>query len=244
MEQVAKRTKGISRSALKLIAIVAMTLGHIGLILPVGATVSLIFQSISMITMPVMCMMMAEGFQYTSNKFKYGLRLGVAAVLSQVPYMLLFNTTIGNVLFTLFLSYLVLVVLYTPNIVVYDRFLTVFTKAVVVMFLCILSLNCDWGITCILWVVCFYQFREYRIDQLSALNFVISFQLISVLYTCYMRPVTFPMHMFGMILSLPLLAMYNGERGKGDSKLARLSFYMFYPAHMVVLYLLAMSGIS
>ena len=35
------------------------------------------------------------------------------------------------------------------------------------------------------------------------------------------------------ILTIPLLALYNGERGKAKMKYV---FYIFYPAHLVILY--------
>ena len=39
------------------------------------------------------------------------------------------------------------------------------------------------------------------------------------------------------MLSLPFLALYNGERGKHKLK---YMFYIFYPAHLVLLYVIGM----
>ena len=36
------------------------------------------------------------------------------------------------------------------------------------------------------------------------------------------------------ILALPLLLLYNGKRGKGHKRF----FYIYYPAHVYVLYLI------
>ena len=39
------------------------------------------------------------------------------------------------------------------------------------------------------------------------------------------------------LLSLPLLALYNGQRGKPGIK---NFFYLYYPAHLVIIYLLSL----
>jgi len=41
----------------------------------------------------------------------------------------------------------------------------------------------------------------------------------------------------GIFLAIPLLAMYNGEPGK-KSKVISWAFYVFYPAHLILLLLL------
>lgn len=38
---------------------------------------------------------------------------------------------------------------------------------------------------------------------------------------------------FGLFLPIPLLLMYNGE--KGGSKATKWIFYIFYPAHLILL---------
>ncbi|MBQ2889625.1 MAG: hypothetical protein IJE41_04130, partial [Clostridia bacterium] len=37
----------------------------------------------------------------------------------------------------------------------------------------------------------------------------------------------------GGLLAIPLLKRYNGQKGKA----LRLSFYIFYPAHLIVLFI-------
>ncbi|MBQ9949312.1 MAG: hypothetical protein IJO93_01150 [Clostridia bacterium] len=41
--------------------------------------------------------------------------------------------------------------------------------------------------------------------------------------------------MFGVFLSVPLLSMYSGELGK-KIKALKWGFYVFYPAHMLLLF--------
>jgi hypothetical protein len=41
----------------------------------------------------------------------------------------------------------------------------------------------------------------------------------------------------GMLLPIPLLALYNGENGK-KSNFIKYGFYAFYPAHLILLYII------
>ena len=44
-------------------------------------------------------------------------------------------------------------------------------------------------------------------------------------------------YQLGVFLAIPLLAFYNGQLGK-KSKVMSWSFYVFYPAHLILIYLL------
>ena len=57
-----------------------------------------------------MCFFLAEGFRYTSSKRRYGERLLFGAVLSQLPFFLVFRLMTFNMMFTLLLCFLLLVV--------------------------------------------------------------------------------------------------------------------------------------
>ena len=96
---------------LKLIAIVAMLIDHIGgaFFPEVG-----IFRWIGRLAFPIFCYCLTVGLLYTRDVKKYLLRLGVFALVSQPFYILAFhpvgefaaNLTNWNIFFTLFLSLL------------------------------------------------------------------------------------------------------------------------------------------
>lgn len=100
------RKRGLSQEALKGIACVTMLLDHIGATMVQGYTLRIIGR----IAFPIFCFLMAEGTFYTKNPRKYGLRLMVGALLSEIPFDLAFRGKLTweyqNVMLTLFLGFL------------------------------------------------------------------------------------------------------------------------------------------
>ena len=85
-----------------------------------------------------------------------------------------------------------------------------------------------------LWIVGFGVFRGSPARQMLA------FSAVGVLYL--LQPLvygtSFPyISRVGVFLAIPLLLCYNGRRGR-RSKLIQWGFYWFYPAHLLLLYLL------
>ena len=88
---------------LKCIAIITMVIDHMGAIL---FPQYLWFRYVGRISFPIFCFLLAEGFFHTKNVKKYMIRLGVFAILSEIPYDLAFRDeylefTRQNVFFTL-----------------------------------------------------------------------------------------------------------------------------------------------
>ncbi|MDR2042986.1 MAG: conjugal transfer protein TraX [Clostridium sp.] len=137
MEPAAKKW-GISASTLKLIAIFMMFLDHVGaavvarliraapVMLPQGTAELLSRNRLQPLywclrvagrpAFPMFCFLLVEGFQKTKDVKKYALRLGLFALLSEVPFDLaIFNTPYTlqhqNVFFTLLAGLLTLIAL-------------------------------------------------------------------------------------------------------------------------------------
>lgn len=111
--------KGLSGSALKMIAIVTMLIDHTAAVIlarlilsgrygGVGSaaaasgslyppellyTVYQIMRNIGRIAFPIFCFLLVEGFLYTRNKGKYALRLFLFALISEVPFDLALSGT-------------------------------------------------------------------------------------------------------------------------------------------------------
>lgn len=94
-------SKGKHNEILKLIAIITMVIDHVGYVF---FPQLLIFRIIGRIAFPIFAYQLAKGYQHTSNKKKYMTRLWIFALISQIPYTLLFETFHLNIMFTLFLS--------------------------------------------------------------------------------------------------------------------------------------------
>ncbi len=82
------RRFGISAFALRTIAIVCMLLDHIGFCLP-KAPFSPAFRIIGRLAFPIFVFLIVNGYRHTRSKPKYALRLGIFAVVSQIPFTLM-----------------------------------------------------------------------------------------------------------------------------------------------------------
>ena len=107
MERVVLTRLHLSASALKYLALLAMTADHIAVICrPVPG-----FRTFGDLAFPLFAFLLVEGFFHTSNRKKYALRLGIFALVSEVPFDLAFRSSIleftyQNVMVTLFIGFL------------------------------------------------------------------------------------------------------------------------------------------
>ena len=82
--------RGLTGDALKLLAILAMTLDHIAWLLFPGypaQVMPLAMHIIGRLTCPIMCYFIAEGYHYTRNFRRYALRLFLLAIVSHFAYI-------------------------------------------------------------------------------------------------------------------------------------------------------------
>lgn len=73
----------LSNFWIKIIALLTMTLDHIGYLLP-NSTVAIVFRYIGRLALPLFCFMIAEGAIHTKNFNKYAFRLGLMASLISI----------------------------------------------------------------------------------------------------------------------------------------------------------------
>ena len=111
-------SRTLSRDAIKSIAMLTMLLNHISTVfLSPDSLLGAVLLDIGYFTAVTMCYFLVEGYGYTHSKRQYALRLALFAALSEVPYCLAFTeegvlSFCGmNMIFTLFLCFLVLVVM-------------------------------------------------------------------------------------------------------------------------------------
>ncbi len=228
--------KGLSSFVLKVVAIVGMTCNHAAYVfaghLPfVGECVLF---AVGGVTFPVMAYLLVEGYRHTSNVKRYALRLAAFAAVSQIPYALYLASN-ANVLFTLLIG---LGLLYLDD---HASSRAWYGAGVVAGTL--VSLVCDWGFLGIVMIVLFkyLQDQDGRQGRASlgavALPVLVAVVSLSVpalgevaLSGLYALPaLLYPL--VGCSASIPLLAAYNGRRGKP----MKWFFYAYYPLHIAVL---------
>ena len=207
--------KILNTFTLKMIAIISMLVDHIGYIFFPNA---MIFRIIGRLSFPIFTYVLAEGFVYTKDVKKYLLRLGVFALLSEIPFDLAFTGKVfefshQNIFFTLFFGVLMLYTMSRmKNIVI--QYATVLVTIFVCQFL-----HTDYSSIGVLLVFVFYVFRQRKVEKLLIAGFIF-FALTGGLQLY-------------ALLAFPLITLHNGEQGP---KL-KAFFYLFYPAHLLILYL-------
>lgn len=244
----------MSALILRIIACVAMLLDHIGYI-----NGNQVLRAIGRIAFPIFVYLICNGFRYTSCRWRYALRLAVFALISQIPFSLLCSNTLtyqtGNVFFTLLAA---LLCIWTTDILRANKigkwFIWLPTAAFCVLYL-LGWLKSDYGAKGIVLAMVFYLFDGKKWWQRICLIFgccvaVFYNQLVSVALTLLQkRMFVFPelsrwdlWQLFSLV-ALPLIFLYNGKKGPQASnkilaKLTQIGFYLFYPLHMLVLWLL------
>lgn len=199
---------------LKCIAIVSMALDHTGAVLYPS---QIWLRCLGRIAFPIFCFLIVEGFFHTHDVRRYMGRLGVFALISEIPYDLAFRGVPleyahQNVFFTLLIGIGMMVLL--------ERNREWPVKAVILllaMWLAVL-IRSDYNFRGVLLIFVFYIFHESRWLAMTAGGFW------NFLYQGVIQK-------YGVLSVLPL-ALYNGERGRK----MKYFFYIFYPAHLLLLY--------
>ena len=226
--------------ALKLIAVIAMITDHTAvafrLDLPDG--VQLAMRSTGRIAMPIFCFLIAEGLFHTKSVKKYAGRLLIFAVLSEVPFDLLvhgrlWNTNTQNVFFTLFLG-LLGILCFDICLARGQQFLALFS--IVMAGALALLLQTDYGPFGVFFIFAFYAFRGNK----SAMFFMFSLGVMTLTLVEAMAYKSLSIYslisMFELAALIPIW-LYNGKKGLGN-RIVKYGFYVFYPAHLLVLFAL------
>jgi len=237
--------------SLKLIAIIAMGVQHTTRVLweylPLNLVYSLyIFRGL---TFPIMGFFLVEGFKRTTNVKKYILRLVIFAAIAQVPYTLAFGFYQLNIIFSLTLG-LVLLVLH-KKLYVEEQKKGQFVLAFIILLIGA-SIIFEGSLFVPLMVFLIYIIKDEKKRIIFPILGMAIFEFMNTLIL-YILPaemliaisevaqleVMLMQHFFvfsiGAFLAIPLLLMYNGERGKR----AKYLFYAFYPGHLFILFLIS-----
>ena len=216
----------IHQNTLKLIAIVAMTLDHVAVILiPYYKLSYIIFRIIGRITFPILIYIMVEGYKYTRSKLNYAIKLALFAVIAQVPFMLSFNTTELNAIFSILLG-LIFLIIYKSNI-------NKVIKVLLIILILRLSVFCSYGMIGI--VLAFVFFINYKDKNMTAIWYSIV-MIIELIINYIMFDKETIIIQLGLFLPLILLNLYNGKRK--DKPLFKYSIYIYYPLHLLILYVI------
>lgn len=231
-----RRAAGWNRNQIKYTAVFMMLLDHIAAFLLEGGTPLIgVLRFFGRLTAPVMCYFLAEGYRYTSSRKKYGLRLLLFAVISQIPFMLVNRMNLSaftfNMIFTLLLCFGVLYAC--------EHIMSREERIGAVGALILLSIFGDWGIFAPLWTLIFWRYRGDRKRMLQYYSAAACLENLMCVVTLVQNGLPWYQEWWqlGCFLFIPVCLFYNGERGGGGAA-AKWVFYLFYPVHLLVIWLL------
>ena len=229
-EALPKLKTNLDTDFLKLVAILSMVVDHTGSVFFPQYPV---FRWIGRMAFPIFAYCLTVGMLYTHDIKKYLGRLGVFALVSQPFWILAFNSDdIWGNLFNLNIFFTLLVSLWT----VWgfsQRKWWIFVAGLVITAV----INLDYSYTGIILMLIFYLCRQR--PALGAALYTASY--LTALWGGYLEdPLALVVggHPIGFeifaLLSLPLIFL----RTHTGVKINKWFFYWFYPAHLLILFLL------
>lgn len=222
------KLKILSGNALKLLALAFMTIDHIGYHLLDNYVP---FRIIGRLAFPIFAYMIAEGCKYTRSRTRYFLTIFISGAVFQIFYSIAERSLYMNIFITFSLSIaLIYLIDWATGInaaafaVPASAVIAIFLTATVLPALTDNFFRIDYDFVGITVPVAVYYAKKplLKLCVLAVCLVILSFVLAKI--------------QFFSLLSIPLLALYNGKRGK--LKLKYL-FYTYYPLHNIVIYFLS-----
>ena len=222
----------MSTFVLKLIACIAMLIDHVTkLFVDETSVLWTIGCGVGRLAFPIFCFLIAEGFARTRDRKKYGLRLLIAALISEIPYDLMrfgtvWNFDSQNVMWTLLFGYVAMALMdYVRVQCPGDRFrYTAFSCMTILMCgIAAMFFGTDYSVYGAMLILVFDAFRKSKFWAF-AMHAVLTLGFYSAA----------PLQLVSLAAVL-FWGFYNGKKGPDD----RYCLYAFYPVHMLILGLLA-----
>lgn len=226
---------------LKVIACISMFIDHVAYALTApGSWIYEVGRNAGRIAAPIFWFLIVEGYFHTRNLKKYFLRLGVFALISELPFDLLTATrnTSGNyfahqnTMITLLIGLAAVAILdYIRKKYLAQPWIYNTLGVIVIVSFCMLAefVKCDYSSLGVLCILVFYFFRGNKLYT------AIGFFAWILIYVSFQSK----REIYAVLALIPIL-LYNGERGKR----VRYFMYVFYPVHMLVIALLSYAGLQ
>ena len=234
---------GLSQEKLKIIACVTMLIDHFAVVLlgkffpNAGFRAELyeICRIIGRLSFPIFCFLLVEGAYHTRNPKKYALRLAIGAALAELPYDLAFyggwTMSHQNVMVTLLLGFCVVEAM--------KRIPELWKKVLICLPFAMVEkyLHTDYGAKGVLLIAIFALTRELpRRHLLQGLGIWFVFSPNHAMALNWLSGAGITLQEWAVLAIVPI-ALYSGEK-RSKNKALQWAFYLFYPVHILALYLL------
>lgn len=222
--------KILSGTHLKLIAAFTMLLDHAGVLLFPDFV---LLRVIGRLSYPLFAFMIAEGCRHTHHKLRYFLMVFVLGTACQLVYYFVSGDTYLNILLTFSCSILLIYTLQEAHRVQTPVKQALWSALFAAEFLAAYGINQVLTIDYGFWGIMIPVLVAFALGKgKTGSKLPVLMMLIGLLFLAA--------DMGGIqhysLFSIPLLLLYNGQRGTGNLK---YFFYIFYPVHMVVLQAIA-----
>ena len=245
----------LSGNLLKIIAMILMVVDHVGYILFPNVE---ILRIIGRLSFPIFAFFIAEGCRHTRNKLRYFLVISICAIIYQLVLYFYLNDTYMCVFVTFSIGILICYALwfFKETLIVKDIKLYVKIISFLVLIASIVGayflnkyFEIDYGFFGCLTpaIVSLFFFTKNtniyqnkitillkKLDALPLHLIMLSVALICI--WAFSIDISLKNIQLYSLLSIPILYLYSGQRGKYGVKYL---FYIFYPAHLIILNLIA-----
>lgn len=225
--ELGTKTLRLTGNQLKLIALISMTVDHLGLFV-FGDMMAM--RIIGRLAMPIFAWMIAEGCYHTKNRLKYLLTMLGFGAVCQVVYLVAMQSLNQCILITFSLS---VILIYALDYAQKKRNLLSLALMGIafaaVVYICVFlpgdlpgtDFSVDYGIYGVFLPVLIYigKTKEQKLMAAAMGMLPLALRLGMWQFPCY--------------LALPLLSLYDGSRGKWKMKYL---FYIYYPLHLAAIY--------
>ena len=240
MSGISKRF-GISATALRLLAMLFMLLDHLWATIVPGNNW---MTYAGRLAFPIFAFQLVEGFYHTSDRKAYVKRLLILALISEIPFDLMYVSAPlflfhQNTIFTLLLGLWAISEIDSARKI---RTKPAAAKAGFVLlttWLVGLLGFVDYGWRGVFTVIAFYVFHEGRFSKIGQF---ISLLLLNVIFfegqsfALFDGAYYLPTQVFALLALIPIW-LYDGRKGFGGKRF-QYAAYLFYPIHLLVLHLL------
>lgn len=204
--------------------------------------------AVGRLAFPIFAFMVAEGFYYTHNVRKYVLRMLTFAIVSEIPFNLMYGGSWiwpfnQNVMWTF------LIAIACMHLIEKVKKKKVWISIPVIALICVSGFLLgtitfvDYHGFGVLTVLVFYLFRGRRwyhyLAQFAGMTAIHWFLIGGQYYDISVFGLSMSIPHQGLaLLSLPLIWWYRGKQGP-HNKVIQYSFYAFYPVHILILCIVA-----
>ena len=244
---------GLSYEDIRLIAIIAMLIDHIGAILIEGYLmqsgcmlpdtlsvsydmpgyglimglyyIDILLRLTGRIAFPLFSFMIVQGFMHTHSRKAYLVRLLLFALISQIPFHLAASLTVMDSVNVLFTLALGLICIWGLELIREN-----WSGSSFALLLAIIAVFCCCAVS---WYID-SDYGQYGVLAIMAFYLFRRQPVQGAVAACIMLMVSNPYYELTAFLSVFLISRYNGE--KGEQHFGKYFFYIFYPVHLLMLY--------